>query len=657
MKGDPIQAPTEVDTQARTEAVKPATGADPHADAAGVKAGRMYVETRHAVLDLPPEGLLLVSGKALSHVEVAYETYGTLDAARSNAVLICSPLTTDAHAAGWNSDEDKKPGWWDDMIGPGKAIDTNRYFVIASNMLGGCRGTTGPSSVDPDTKKPYGSNFPRITVEDMVKVQRLLVERLGIDVLEAVIGGSMGGMQSLQWSVSYPGKVRKCICIAAAACLSAQALGFEIIGRKVIVNDPGFHGGDYYGAGVIPERGLAYARMIGHLTYLSALSMHQKFGRNQRSGAAAASAAHDANRFETGFEVEGYLAHQGDAFVKRFDANSYLHITWAMDHFDLFARYGSLEKAFAESKSEFLLVALSSDWLFFPEQTRELASVLLGLKKIVSLVELDSPYGHDAFLLEVANLSQVLHGFLEKPASASASPSPARVDSATGNGAGTAGANQHASANGHGKRGTMPLTSSGDMEAIASLVERGSHILDIGCGDGSLIDSMYRSHGVTGIGIDFDLEHVVECLRKSVPVLQSDADKGISLIGARLFDYAVLNRTLQEVKRPQLVLREMLRVARKGIVAFPNFAYIGNRLSLLRTGVMPVSEALPHNWHDTPNIHLFSLDDFRLLCRDEGIVIEEIRYSAETWLSRLLLGAGRPNLGAEFVIARISRAG
>lgn len=656
MKGDPIEA--------RREAVKARAGADSRPDAAGADAGRMYVETRLAVLDLPPEGLILVSGRSLRHVEVAYETYGTLDAAKSNAVLICSPLTTDAHAAGWNSDEDKKPGWWDDMIGPGKAIDTNRYFVIASNMLGGCRGTTGPCSIDPDTQKPYGSAFPRIMVEDMVKVQRLLVEKLGIDVLEAVIGGSMGGMQSLQWSVSYPGKVRKCICIAAAACLSAQALGFEIIGRKVIVNDPGFRGGDYYEAGVIPERGLAYARMIGHLTYLSALSMHQKFGRNQRSAAAAASAAHDENRFETGFEVEGYLAHQGEAFVKRFDANSYLHITWAMDHFDLFARYGSLEKAFAESKAEFLLVALSSDWLFFPEQTRELASVLLGLKKIVSLVELDSPYGHDAFLLEVANLSQVLHGFLEKPASSSASPTPARVESAAArHGAGTAGANGHAAANGHpagnshGKRGTMPLTSTGDMDAIASLVERGSHILDIGCGDGSLIDTLYRSHGVTGIGIDFDLDHAVECLRKSVPVLQSDADKGISLIGARLFDYAVLNRTLQEVKRPQLVLREMLRVARKGIVAFPNFAYIGNRLALLRTGVMPVSEALPHNWHDTPNIHLFSLDDFRLLCRDEGIAIEEIRYSAETWLSRLLLGAGRPNLGAEFVIARISRAG
>jgi homoserine O-acetyltransferase len=592
----------------------------------------MQVETRILKLDLPPEGFRLVSGKTLKALEVAYETYGTLNAAKSNAVMICSPLTTDAHAAGYNPDYERakdRIGWWDDMIGPGKAIDTNRYFVIASNMLGGCKGTTGPGSPDPDTGKPYGSAFPKISVEDMVAVQRLLSLQLGIDVLEAVVGGSMGGMQALQWSTAYPDKVRKCICIAAAACLSAQALGFEIIGRKVIVNDPGFQGGDFYGNGLIPGSGLAYARMIGHLTYLSAISMHEKFGRNRKE-------LWNEERFETGFEVESYLNHQGDQFVKRFDANSYLHITWAMDHFDLVARYGSLEKAFAPSKAEFLLVALSSDWLFFPEQTRELGRVLLGQKKIVSVVELDSPYGHDAFLLEVENLSQVITGFLEKPAF-----------DAGANGTTSKGGGEKARGNGFG--------AGQDLEALASLIEKGSHILDIGCGDGLLIDGMYKSHGVTGIGIDIALPHVVECLRRNVPVLQSDADRGLSLIGDGAFDYAVLNRTLQEVKKPQLVLNEMLRVARKGIVAFPNFAYVGNRLSLLTTGVMPVSEALPYNWHDTPNIHLFSLDDFRLLCGREGIRIEQIVYLGETWISRLFLGLGRPNLGSEFVIARIAR--
>ncbi|HKP96713.1 MAG TPA: homoserine O-acetyltransferase [Fibrobacteria bacterium] len=616
---------------AQAEIPKPKMAAD---------AEKMPVETRIMRLDLPPEGYRLVSGRFLKAVEVAYETYGVLNEARSNAVMICSPLTTDAHAAGYNPAYERakdRIGWWDDMIGPGKAIDTDRYFVIASNMLGGCKGTTGPGSVNPDTGLPYGSSFPKITVEDMVGVQRLLSLQLGIEVLEAVVGGSMGGMQALQWSTAYPDKVRKCICIAAAACLSAQALGFEIIGRKAIVNDPNFLNGDFYREGAIPERGLAYARMIGHLTYLSALSMHEKFGRNQVLGGLRGGQREDWDeaRFETGFEVESYLNHQGEQFVRRFDANSYLHITWAMDHFDLVARYGSLEKAFAPSRAEFLLVALSSDWLFFPEQTRELGKVLLEQKKIVSVVELESPYGHDAFLLEVANLSQVIYGFLEKPASE----------------------------NGNGRRGpkgkaARPLEfgAARDLEALASLIEPGSHILDIGCGDGALIDSMYKSHGVTGIGIDIDLEHVVECLRKNVPVLQSDADRGLSLVGDGAFDYAVLNRTLQEVKKPQLVLNEMLRVARKGIVAFPNFAYAGNRLSLMATGVMPVSEALPYNWHDTPNIHLFSLDDFRLLCRREGIRIEKFLYLGDTLLSKLFLGLGRPNLGSEFVIARISKA-
>ncbi len=583
-------------------------------------------ETMQVVL--PAEGFKLISGQSLAQLEIAYETYGTLNAEKSNAIFICSPLTTDAHAAGWHSEVDKKPGWWDDMIGPSKAIDTHRYFVIAQNMLGGCKGTTGPSSPNPATGKPYGSTFPRITVEDMVHAQWLLVQQLGIEVLEAVVGGSMGGMQSLQWSVSYPKQVRKCICIAAAPNLTAQAVGFEIIGRKIIVHDPHFKGGDYYDEEKKPDGGLAYARMIGHITYLTAFSMHQKFGRNQRSPAAL-------SRFETGFEVESYLNHQGEQFVSRFDANSYLHITYAMDTFDLEMRHGSLEHAFRNSQAEFLLVALSSDWLFPPEQARTLGKTLLELKKVVSVVELDSPHGHDAFLLEVVHLSRVLQGFLEKPAF-SAVKSDAEV--------------------------AAPITKSPgwvdntNFKILSELIEPGRHILDIGCGDGSFIDAMFWHRGVTGIGLDIDLSHVVECLRKNVPIIQDDADRGLKTFKDGSFDYAILNRILQEVKRPRVVLREILRVANKGIVAFPNFAFLGNRLSLLKSGRMPMSANLPHLWHDTPNIHLFSLDDFRILCQEEGVVIEKLLCFSEAWFPRKLMDWGFKNLGAEFVFAVISKA-
>ena len=590
------------------------------------------VTTQFISLSLPEEGFVLASGDRLPEVEVAYETYGKLNLEKSNAVLICSPLTTDAHAAGYNEAYEREKdriGWWDDMIGPGKAIDTNKYFVIASNMLGGCKGTTGPLSKNPATGKPYGKSFPRITVQDIVAVQNLLVKQLGANTLEAVIGGSMGGMQALQWTVSFPKQVKKCICIAASARLSAQALGFEVIGRKLIVNDPNYYSGDYYQQIGKPHPGLKFARMIGHLTYLSAHGMDRKFGRKQRVD-------ENPSQFQTGFEVETYLEHQGESFVNRFDANSYLHITYAMDRFDLIKQCGSLEKAFEKSEAEFCLVALSSDWLFPTEQTKDLAKVLVNNKKITSMVELQSPYGHDAFLLEVENLSNVINGFLEKPTFALKKPVPSKSPQRM--------------------EGKDPYFSDEkDFEMLQSLIEPKAHILDIGCGDGSLIDKLYRLNGVTGIGIDIDLSSIVECLKKNVPVIQDNVDAGLSLIGDQQFDYAVLNQTLQVVRKPRLLLNEMLRVAKKGIVSFPNFAHWPNRAYLGSMGKMPKSPSLPFEWYNTPNIHLFSLRDFRLLCKNEGIKIEKEVLIGPQRLSSLFLKMGFPNLGAETVIAKISK--
>jgi homoserine O-acetyltransferase len=617
---------------------------------------KLYVQPKSTPLTLPKEGLVLENGGALKEVTVAYEQYGTLNAQGTNAILVCTPLTMDAHAAGWYSDRDKAPGWWDTMIGSGKALDTDKFCVIATNVLGGCQGTTGPSSLNPDTKRPYGSAFPRITIGDMVHVQHLLLRQLGVSKLEAVVGGSMGGMQTLQWSVAYPNMVKKCVCIAAAPNLSPQALGFEIVGRKILENDAHYKGGDYYSSGneeeqtpsgenQKPTKGLAFARMIGQLTYLAPDSMDSKFGRDYST------VEWEHGPFDTGYSVESYLYHNAQKFTERFDANSYMHITYAMDTFDLTETHGSLEKAFEHTQADFLLVALSSDWLFPPQQSRELAQVLLELGKITSLVELDSPYGHDAFLLEVDHLGKVLSGFLKK----------AHLDAPF-----TGDSKSHE----RDKRTVIELRNastevphqelnlldlSGAQQLIHPLIEPNSHVLDIGCGDGSLIDSLYQAQKTTGFGMDIDLHNVVSCLVKNVPVVHGDVDNNLSLFRDHSFDYAILSQTMQMLKHPDQVLQEMLRVAKKGIVVFPNFANIYHRLSILFKGVMPVNKDLPYNWWDSPNIHLFTYKDFTALCEQKDIAIEQTIVVGKRALSKLGLMVGSKNLGGEVVIAKVSQ--
>lgn len=361
------------------------------------------VETKYFTFAEKGEGLKLHSGQHIGPVTVAYETYGELDADKGNAVLVCHALSGDAHAAGFH-DGDEKPGWWDDMIGPGKAFDTSKYFVICSNVLGGCKGTTGPSSVNPKTGKPYGLDFPIITIADMVTVQRHLIDHLGIKKLLCVVGGSMGGMQALQWVASYPERVAGVAAIATAMKHNPQQIALSEVERQAIMSDPDWREGDYYEHGQ-PEKGLALARMIGHITYMSEKSMEEKFSRKTKEKDYSFS-------FKTDFEVEGYLRYRGDSFVKRFDANSYLYLTKAMDYVDL-----SGEKLLPPGKkigTRFLVISFESDWLYPSSQSEDIVRLLKNRNVDATYCKIFSTYGHDAFLLEFREETKLVSHFLTR---------------------------------------------------------------------------------------------------------------------------------------------------------------------------------------------------------------------------------------------------
>ncbi len=363
------------------------------------------VETKFYKLGACPHELQLKSGATLGPVTLAYETYGTLNEEKTNAILICHALTGDAHAAGFHAD-DKKPGWWDKMIGPGKSFDTNKYFVVCSNVIGSCKGSTGPSSINPQTGNPYGLSFPVITIEDMVHAQKYLVENLGIKKLLAVAGGSMGGMQCLTWAVLYPEMVHSVIPIATNYRHSAQQIAFHEVGRQAIMSDPDWQDGDYYGK-TIPSRGLALSRMVGHITYMSEKSMEEKFGRKLFSRERV---GYD---FSVDFEVGNYLRYRGDSFVQRFDANSYLYITKALDYFDL-TEEKSLVEIFKDIQSKFLVISFTSDWLYPPHQSEEIVRALKINDVDVSYIAINSSYGHDAFLVENTGQAHMIVHFLAR---------------------------------------------------------------------------------------------------------------------------------------------------------------------------------------------------------------------------------------------------
>jgi homoserine O-acetyltransferase len=359
--------------------------------------------------DMP---LKLDSGKVLSPFQIAYQTYGELNSARSNAVLICHALTGDQHVAS-NNPVTGKPGWWEVLIGPGKVIDTNRFFVICSNVIGGCLGSTGPATINPETGKPWGLDMPIVTIGDMVRAQVMLVDHLGIDRLFSVIGGSMGGMQVLQWASAYPERVHTALPIATGARHSSQNIAFHEVGRQAVMADPDWRGGRYIEAGTRPEKGLAVARMAAHITYLSEAALHRKFGRNLQDRAALTFG------FDADFQIESYLRHQGMSFVDRFDANSYLYMTRAMDYFDLAADHGGrLADAFRGTSTRFCLVSFTSDWLFPTEESRSIVHALNAAGASVSFVEIETDRGHDAFLLDEPELFSAIDGFLRSAARA-----------------------------------------------------------------------------------------------------------------------------------------------------------------------------------------------------------------------------------------------
>ncbi len=558
------------------------------------------VEPQKAILFEPPDVLELECGRTLGPVEVAYETYGQLNEARDNAVLICHALSGDAHVAGFHDEDDRKPGWWDVMIGPGRGIDTNKYFVICSNILGGCKGTTGPSSINPDTGEPWGLDFPVITIEDMVKVEKRLIDHLGIKKLLAVTGGSMGGMQVLEWTVRYPDSVVAAIPIATTSRLNAQSIAFDAVGRNAILADPNYQNGQYLDSQG-PDRGLAIARMVGHITYLSEQGMHEKFGRQLRQ------ADRYSYDFGSEFSVETYLDHKGRTFVERFDANSYLYITKAMDYYDLAAQHGSLQEAFKDAKARFLVISFSSDWLFPSQQSRQIVDALLSNNRHVSYSEVNSPYGHDAFLLEPEVLGRLIGGFLADAGGQSVVEAGDNVEPYR----------------------QRPVVKSAwtehrvDHDRIEELIEPASSVLDLGCGRGALLGRLMRHKNVRGLGVEVQQDNICECVDRGIRVVDLDIEAELSSFADKTYDYVVLSQTLQTLRRPDVVVREMLRIGRRCIVSFPNFMYWRPIFQMLLTGQTPVTENLPFRWYNTPNLHYLTIRDFQTYCLENQIRIIE----------------------------------
>lgn len=582
---------------------------------------------RHVRLARLAQPLALEMGGQLAEVTLAYETYGELNAARDNAVLICHALSGDSHVA--QHDEADDPGWWDIVVGPGKAIDTRRYFVICANLLGGCRGSTGPGSVNPATGKPFGRDFPTITVGDMVAAQRGLLDQLGIERLLAVVGGSLGGQQALVWGTRYSDRVRGVVALATSARLTSQGLAFDVVGRNAILRDPHFHGGRYYDRPQGPKVGLALARMIGHITYLSREAMREKFEADRLKPRDV------AIEFEKRFSVGSYLGYQGAKFVERFDANSYLTLSIAMDLFDLGVTAEELAAAFRPTRARWLVISFSSDWLFPPEQSRDIVNALIANNAPVSYCEVQSPCGHDAFLLphDLDRYGEMIRAFLDQ-----LTPAPHAAPSARGEAYGpTSIFYQHRL----------------DYERIAELVPPGASVLDLGCGSGTFLAGLRATNHRRLVGVELDEQKILTGIGRGLDIIQADLNRGLGAFADGQFDCVILSQTLQAVQDVERVLTEMVRIGRTCIVSIPNFGYHRLRTMLAETGRAPKSAGVLHyEWYNTPNIRFFTIADFEDFCRQKGIRVHR-RITLDTEAKAEVFE--HPNLNADLAIFVISR--
>jgi homoserine O-acetyltransferase len=637
---------------------------DSYSSSDSVRHAQPLRHAKHVTLRGP---LQLELGGSLPEVTVAYETYGRLSPDRDNAVLICHAISGDSHVA--RHDEGDDPGWWDIVVGPGKSIDTDRCFVICPNVLGGCRGTTGPNATNPDTGKPYGTSFPVITVGDMVEVQRRLMEELGIKRLLAVVGGSLGGHMTLTWATRFPDRLSGAVVVAASARLTSQALAFDVVGRNAILQDAAYQAGRYYENGKRPSVGLAIARMLGHITYLSREAMTQKFDVHRL-------AARDVHtQFETKFAVGSYLAYQGDRFVERFDANSYLTLTMAIDLFDLGDTRQELTQALARSTCRWLLMSFSSDWLFPPFQSCEIVDCLIAGNKPVSYCNVQTDCGHDAFLLpnQLDVYGSLIHAFLENLRADGDGECRARDEAqrrpeggsrkAKGIAANAAVELPQQAADLAPSSLALPSSPPAptsifrhhrlDYETIVDLISPNASVLDLGCGTGGLLARL-RSRGHRRLmGVEWDERAILTCVGRGLDVVQADLNQGLTSFADGQFDFVVLSQTLQTVLDVTRVIHEMLRISRRGIVSFPNVAFHKRRAELATQGRAPrVHAEHGFQWHNTPYVRSLSIADFEDFCRQQNITIER-QIALDTTADAVI--QDDPNLNADVAVVVISR--